>query len=130
MACTANLHEKPGLFGRFNAFWTPTILVLSDRGAELRRIEGYLPRELYVTELKLGLAKAEFASKRFVEAEQSYGRIASDGKRYADEATYWRGVSRYSGSQEATPLREVSEELCARFPESVWTLKASVWQPR
>lgn len=128
MPFTVNVHEKPALFGRFNAVWTPTILVLNGRAAELRRIEGYLPRDMFVPELELGAAKAEFVAKQFDTSEKQFEHVAKEHAFCADEATYWRAVSKYSGSHDPSWLRLVADELREKFPNSVWTAKASVWR--
>jgi TolA-binding protein len=63
------------------------------------------------------------------DAERRYGAIVG---RYGDtaaapEAIYWRGVSHYKASNDHTMLGVVARELKARYPQSVWTVKASVW---
>jgi len=126
---TVNLHEKAGLFGRFNAAWTPTVLILSPRAVEIHRIEGYLPRELFRPELEMGLARNDFMGKRFDSAERWYEHIANEHPSHAAEALYWRNVCRYNASHDPTPLMEVSRELQERYPDSIWTTKASVWAP-
>jgi hypothetical protein len=124
---TVNVHEKAGLFGRFNVPWTPAILILSPRGAEIRRIEGYLPRDLFRAELEMGAARADFVGKQFASAERRYDHVASEFPSLAPEALYWRAVSRYSASHDAAPLTEVAGELSERFPDSIWAAKASAW---
>jgi hypothetical protein len=126
---TANLHEKAGLFGRFGAAWTPTIIILSPRGAEVYRIEGYLPRDSFRAELEMALARVEFMGKQFQKAERWYDHIVSQHPSHAAEAMYWRAVSRYSASHDPTPLMEVAKDLQAQQPNSVWATKASVWMP-
>lgn len=128
---TVNIHEKAGLFGRFNAAWTPTILIMSPKGLERYRIEGYYPREAFKTQLELGLARVAFMAKHFDEAERWYDRIVNGQTDTATiaEALYWRAVCRYKISGDATSLVEVSQELQRNYPESAWTSKSSVWLP-
>ncbi|HXZ43553.1 MAG TPA: hypothetical protein VEH53_01900, partial [archaeon] len=40
----SHLKEHPANFHRFDAVWTPTVLVLDAGGKERWRIEGYLPK--------------------------------------------------------------------------------------
>lgn len=102
--------------------------MLTPRGAEIWRIEGYLPKDLFRAELEMGAAKAEFAQKHFGEAERRFDQLAHNHPSHLPEALYWRNVSRYSASHDPTPLQEVERELRERFPDSVWTKKASVWR--
>ena len=98
-------------------------------GAERWRIEGYLPKEEFRAQLELGLARVAFMHKQWADAEQRYARVA---ERYpetaaAPEAVYWRGVSRYKGTNDHTVLGAVAEELRQQYEGSEWALKASVW---
>jgi hypothetical protein len=48
----------------------------------------------------------------------------------AAEAIYWVGVSKYKRASDHTVLGPISKELKElneRFPDSIWTKKASVW---
>jgi hypothetical protein len=105
------------------------VLVLSPKGVERFRIEGYLPREEFRPGLEMGLARVAVMSKRWDEAERWYSHIV-DGhadSSWCPEAIYWRGVSRYSASHDPAPLGQTAEELMQRFPESIWAKSASVW---
>jgi hypothetical protein len=46
--------------------------------------------------------------------------------RYAAEALYYRGVSRYKASHEVSALKEDWTDLQRRFPGSEWATKADV----
>ena len=109
--------------------WTPTVLVLDSDGEERWRIEGYLPKEEFRAQLEMGLARVEFMRKRFDEAEKRYARVVETygNTKAAPEALYWRDVSKYSRTHDHVPLQNVAKELKQRFPDSVWTVKASVW---
>ena len=129
MPLEAHIKEHPAYFHRFDAAWTPTVLVLDPDGAERLRLEGYLPREEFRAHLEMGLARVAFMRKRWEDAEQRYARVV---ERYpetkaAPEAVYWRGVSRYKATNDHTVLGEVASALGERYPDSVWALKASVW---
>jgi hypothetical protein len=123
------LNEKAGLFGRFGVAWTPTVLVLTPRGAEVYRIEGYLPKDLFRPELELGLARVDFMGKQFPKAERWYDHILTEHPRFAAEAMYWRAVCRYSASHDPSHLVQVSQDLRQSHPDSIWSVKASVWAP-
>jgi hypothetical protein len=125
----AHIKERPAYFHRFDAAWTPTVLVLDPNGVERLRIEGYLPKEEFRAHLEMGLARVAFMHKRWADAERRYGQVA---ERYPDsnvapEAVYWRGVSHYKATNDHTVLGEVASMLGERYPDGVWALKASVW---
>lgn len=129
MPLGAHIKEHPAYFHRFDAVWTPTVLVLDPGGAERLRIEGYLPKDEFRAQLELGLARVAFMRKQWADAEQRYARIA---ERYPDsnaapEAVYWRGVSHYKGTNDHTALGEVAEQLKQKYQGSVWALKALPW---
>ncbi len=129
MPLEAHIKEHPKYFHRFDAVWTPTVLILDSDGAERLRIEGYLPKEEFRAHLEMGLARVAFMRKQWAEAERRYAEVV---ERYPDakvapEAVYWRGVSRYKQANDHTVLGEVPGQLNEKYPDSVWALKASVW---
>ena len=129
MPIEAHIKEHPAYFHRFGAVWTPTILILDSDGTERLRVEGYLPRDEFRAHLEMGLARVAFMRKQWDEAERRYAQVVEryPGSKVAPEAVYWRGVSRYKQTNDHTVLGEVPEQLKETYPDSVWTLKASVW---
>jgi hypothetical protein len=125
----AHIKEHPTYFHRFDALWTPTVLVLDASGAERLRIEGYLPREEFRAQLEMGLARVAFMHKQWAEAERRYGEIVEryPEAKVAPEAIYWRGVARYKRTNDHTVLGEVPGQLKEKYADSVWAQKASVW---
>jgi TolA-binding protein len=102
---------------------------MNPSGEERWRIEGYLPKNEFRSQLEIGLARISFMDKQWVDAEQGYAQVI---ERYpetaaAPEAVYWRGVSRYKRTNDHTVLGGVAKELGERYPQSVWAQKASVW---
>ena len=125
----AHIKEHPAYFHRFDAVWTPTVLILDPKGEERWRVEGYLPKKEFRAQLEIGLARAAFMRKQWADAEQRYARVIEG---YGDtvaapEAVYWRGVSQYKRTNDHTVLGEVAEQLKQKYGDSVWTQKASVW---
>jgi len=125
----AHIKEHPVYFHRFDALWTPTILILDSEGKERWRIEGYLPKTEFHARLELGLARVDFMHKLWSQAEQRYAAIV---ERYpqtaaAPEAVYWRVISRYKMTNDHTVLGAAAEELSQKYPGSEWALKASVF---
>lgn len=124
-----HIKEQPKAFERFNAMWTPTILVLDDQANERHRIEGFLPPDDFRAQLALGLGKAAFAAGRWGEAEEVYRGMVRDSPQsdVAAEALYWAGVSKYKATNDGAALAETGRALKAQYPESTWARKGSVW---
>jgi len=125
----AHIKEHPVWFRRFDAVWTPTVILLDSDGQERWRTEGYLPKREFQAQLETALARMALMRKHWPEAERRYGHIAETypDTTMAAEAIYWRGVSRYRQSNDHTALGSVATELTARYPDSLWRAKASVW---
>lgn len=123
------MKDQPETFKRFGAPWTPTQLVLDPSGKERYRIEGFLPAEDFLAQLKMAMGRLAFESERFGEAEQRFHNVCHEhpGASAAPEACYWAGVSEYKEKREPSPLKETAELLMERYPESEWAKKASVW---
>jgi TolA-binding protein len=115
---------------RFNAHWTPTILIVDAGGAERHRIEGFIPADEFLAQLALGVAKAAFAQQDYAGAEPLYRDVADrfGSSDAAPEAQYWAGVSRYRATGDAAALKATAEAFANRFQDSTWATKASVWR--
>lgn len=125
----AHVKEHPAWFKRFDAIWTPTVLVMDHDGHERYRIEGYLPKDEFRAHLEMGLARLDVLGKQWESAEKRYAHVVDTypNAKVAPEALYWRNVSRYSRTHDAAPLQAVAGELKERYPDSEWTVRASVW---
>jgi hypothetical protein len=125
----AHIKERPDYFHRFDAVWTPTVLVLDSDGTERVRIGGYLPKIEFRAHLEMGLARVAFMRKQWADAERRYTQVVEryPDSKVAPEAIYWRGVSRYKATSDHTVLGEVPGQIKEKYPDSVWVLKASVW---
>lgn len=104
---------------------------MDPEGVERFRIEGYLPKPEFRAALELGLARLAFKLKKWTEAEREYGHVV---ERYPDssvapEALYWTGVSQYQRTHDPKILTQTGKALSEKYPESIWTRKASVWLP-
>lgn len=129
MPVEAHIKERPAYFHRFDAVWTPTVLVLDPDGTERLRIEGYLPKDEFRAQLEMGLARVAFMRKRWADAEQRYAAVVEryPDSKVAPEAVYWRGVSRYKATNDHTALGDVPGQLEEKYADSVWALKALPW---
>jgi hypothetical protein len=129
----ARVHVKDPDFKRlsqrYNAPWTPTLLVLDPSGTERHRIEGFLPAEDLLSQLTLGLGHSAFGREQWDEAGRRFREVVDRYPRSeaAPEALYWAGVSRYKERGDAAALAETGREFTRRYQESSWAKKASVW---
>ena len=115
---------------RFNAQWTPAVLIVDETGAERHRIEGFLPADDFLGQLVLGLGHAAFAVGDFAAAEPYFREVVD---RYANtdaapEAQYWAGVSHYKATGDASALADTANAFDHRYQETSWAKKASVWK--
>jgi hypothetical protein len=124
-----HVKEHPGAMERFDVQWTPTILVMDPGGKERHRVEGFLERDALLNQLRLGIAKAEFANGRWDEAEKGFEEVASTGDDdTAPEAAYWAGVTRYKRSGDAADLGATHKRLSEKFAGTTWAKKTDVWK--
>ena len=128
-AVKIHIKEKPADFKRFKVQWTPTILITDGEGTEHHRLTGFLPREDFLAQISLGLAKAAFDQKKYAEAEQAFRQVVAQFPQSAaaPEAVYWAGVSAYKKSGTPDPLKAAGKELKEKYPNSEWAKKGSVW---
>ena len=115
---------------QFDAQWTPTTLVVDPPGTERHRIEGFLPKDDFRSQLELGLAKAAFGRGAFDEAQRQFEAVVAQHPQTdaAPEAQYWAGVSRYKASGDAAALAETARRFADTDRDSTWAKKASVWK--
>jgi hypothetical protein len=122
--------EYKRLGQRFNAQWTPTVLIVDASGAERYRTEGFLPVEDFLSQLTVGLGHAAFAAGDFAAAERYFRDTLAKyaNSEAAPEAQYWAGVARYKASGDAAALGATAKAFDERYQSSSWAKKASVWK--
>jgi TolA-binding protein len=127
---TQQRDEFKRLGQRFSAQWTPTTLIVDASGTERHRVEGFLPAEDFLTQLKLGLGHAAFAAGDFAAAENRFREIVEkhSSTDAAAEAQYWAGVSRYKATGDANALKETARAFSERYQNTSWAKRASVWK--
>jgi TolA-binding protein len=125
----AHIKEHPAYFHRFDAVWTPTVLILDSNGVERERLEGYLPNEEFRAQLEMGLARVAFMNKDWAAAEGRYAQVLAryPNSKAAPEALYWKGVSRYKATNDHTILGELPGQFKEKYPDSIWALKTAAW---
>lgn len=128
----AHIKEQAGVFGRFGAWWTPTVIMLDPNGRERYRIDGFLTVEHFLGQLELGAGLTAVGVKDWAKAEQHFKNARET---YGDTdagppGMYWEGVAKYSGSHDHNVLVELALAFEKRYPESSWAIRASVWKPK
>ena len=130
MPVEAHVKEHPAWFKRFEAVWTPTVLLFDSEGRERVRLEGFLEKADFDAWLRCGLGRLAVMRKKWAEAERWYDEVATrfGDSHYGGEATYWRGVARYSATHDHGLLPALAAELQQRYPGTVWASKSIPWQ--
>jgi hypothetical protein len=125
----AHIKEHPAYFHRFDALWTPTVLILDPNGKERYRLEGYLPTDEFRVQLEMALARVAFMSKDWDEAERRYAAILESHpqSKAAPEALYWKGVSNYKATNDHTVLGDLVTQFQEKYPDSMSALKTAAW---
>jgi hypothetical protein len=128
-AVRLHVRSHPEAMARFNAEWTPTVVLLDRSGTERHRIEGFLPTDDFLAQLQLGAAHIAFAEKRYEDAGRLFGEIVTQHgqNEAAPEAQYWAGVSRYKATNDASALQQTAAAFRERYSSSSWAKKASIW---
>ena len=123
------MEEFKRLGARFDAHWTPTILVIAPDGAEKHRIEGFLPKDEFLAQLTLGLGHSAFARGRFSEARTWFNQALDryPGTDAAPEAQYWSGVADYKETNDSAALAATAKRFKERYSDTTWAKKSSVW---
>ena len=116
-----HVRDPEGLYARvserLNVHWTPTVLILDD-GVERHRIEGFLPVDDFLAQLKLGLGKTAFQRGEFEEAERWHRQVIADHPQSepAPEALYLgrrREIQREGGCERPDGNGAgIHEQLC------------------
>ena len=127
----AHIKEHPAWFHRFDAVWTPTVLLLDSNGKERVRLEGYLSNTDFLAALENGLGRIAFMQKKYADAGRWYDDVVRrfPESHAAPGAMYWRAVAQYKATNDHTVLGKVAGELRSKFPKSVWAGKAVPWLP-
>ena len=120
--------KHPEAMQRFKVDWTPTVLIVDGEGQELHRIEGFLPTDEFLGQLQLGFGHAQFTKGNFADAERHFRDVCEQlsGTDAAAEATYWAGVSRYKGSNDASALAS-SSRTAGKLARLVNATACSAW---
>ena len=111
-------------FRTHRVIWTPTIVIMDRRGAGHYQSPGYLPPELFLAMLRIGLARTLTAWARYNEAAAHLQAVADDHtSALAPEALYWLGVAWYLKDRKRAPMMRAWDRLRAEHPSSIWAAR-------
>ena len=104
-------------------------MIMDPDGEERWRLEGYLPKDEFRADLEMGLGRVAFMRKEWAEAERHFATIAIDHpeSKFAPQAVYYRGVSRYSASHDGAELAKTARMLEEKYPGNEWQLRSVPW---
>jgi hypothetical protein len=103
--------------------WTPTIVILDRRGQGHYQSPGYLPPDLFLPMMRIGLARTLGAWGRYDEAAEQLTHVADEAGPYAPEALFWLGAVWYLQSRRRTALMRAWGRLRAEYPSSIWAAR-------
>jgi hypothetical protein len=104
--------------------WTPTIAILDHRGVSHYQSPGYLPPELFVSMLRVGLGRALTAWTRYDEAAAQLEAVAAvPNDQFAAEALYWLGAAWYLKDRRRAPMMQAWNRLRQEHSASIWAAR-------
>jgi TolA-binding protein len=77
----------------------------------------------------MGLGRLALSRKDWTDAEQRFNSVAENypKSKYAPQAVYYRGVSKYSGSHDHHALGDTAKALAEKYPDSEWRQRSLPW---
>ena len=107
------------------------MLILDPEGRERWRLEGYLSKDEFLANLEMGLGRVAFMKKDLASAERHYTNVVEQypDSKFAPEAVYWQGVSRYNATHDHTILGDVAKTFTEKYQYSIWAEKSLPWLP-
>jgi len=119
-----NHSEDQTHFRTHRVIWTPTIVIADRRGVGHYQSPGYLPPELFLSMLRVGLARAQIAWAHYDEAAAQLAAVADDqASALAPEALYWLGVAWYLQTRRRAPMMRAWNRLRQEHPASIWAAR-------
>lgn len=113
-----------GHFRDYRVIWTPTIIFIDWRKKDHYRSPGYLPPDLFLQMLHIGLARSQMAWARYEVAATLLTPVANEsGSALAPEALYWLGAARFLQTRRRAPMMEAWNRLREAYPESIWAAR-------
>lgn len=126
---TVEVSKKP-YYERYNAIWTPTLLLLDFQGNEIQRNVGFLDADDFMACMHLGIAKVHLNIDEFAAANVHFKKIFNSFSQsfVMPEAVFFHGVNGYKESNDPAKLKQVYEHLHEAYPENGWTRRAEPYK--
>jgi hypothetical protein len=119
-----NRTQDQAHFRSHRVIWTPTVVIMDRRGVGHYQSPGYLPAELFLSMLHIGLGRALTAWMRYDDAAAFLAAVAEDqANPLAPEALYWLGVAWYLKERRRAPMMRAWQRLRQEHPASIWTAR-------
>jgi hypothetical protein len=94
------------------------------RGVAYHQSPGYLPPELFLAMLRIGLARTLTAWMRYDAAARHLVVVADEpANAFAAEALYWLGVAWYLKERRRAPMIRAWNRLRQEHPASIWAAR-------
>ena len=125
IATKVDIREEIKITQQYQAFWTPSIGILTGSGVLVYRNEGWLPPPEFTTTLLLARGYFFYRTKRQGQAAFAFSDLVTTypSSPFAPEAQYMLGVCAYLDG-----LPEEQEEafrlVIQWYPSSLWAVKA------
>lgn len=122
--------EKKSFYERYNAIWTPTLLILDFQGNEIQRTMGFLEPDEFTAFMHLGIAKVHINIEEFDAANVHLDRLLENHPEctVVPEAIYFRGVNLYKKENDPTHLKSAYERLLSEYPGHTWARRAAPYR--
>ena len=121
--------EEKDLACEYAVDWTPSFLIVDEKGNELDRWDGFLPSEEFIPQAILAEGLAHYRKQNYKEAISCLSTVVNEYSEsgFTPQATYYLGVCQYKESEEPSHLEDTYRKMYRSYPESYWTKKASPW---
>lgn len=118
--------EKKSFYEKYNAIWTPTLLILDFKGNEIQRTIGFVDRDEFTAFMHLGIAKVHTNIREYDAANVHLNRILKNFPNCTviPEALYFRGVNMFGKTNDPNELKKACEQLQSEYPGHTWTNRA------
>jgi len=105
------------------------MIIADPDGKERWRLEGYLPKDDFNANLRMGLARVDVMRKHWADAETRFAEVVNSypKSKYVPEAIYWRGISNYQQTHDHTALGDVAKTFTEQFQDTAWALRSIPW---
>lgn len=126
---TCDADENQDLALKYHVDWTPCFVITDENGAEMERWVGFLPAEEFIEQMLLSKGLADFHLNRLSDAHEELEELIEKhpSSEFVPEAEYFLGALNYRLTGDRVKLVDACRDIAARFPDSIWTKKCSIW---